>query len=470
VVIGAPGAGGSGRGAAYVYTRSCSPTCTWSFQQKLQNTTDFVGDSGTGDFFGHAVAIDRNPVGGSKIIVGAYGDTVAAMGSQYVGSTTIYLRSGTTWSAEQKISYGGNSLPPEFGIDVGISHDRAIIGAELYSASGNSGYGAAFVYVRSGGIWSSEASFYGSQVGGLLGQSVALENSTAVIGAPGETKAYVVERSTSWGTPSALSQTGADQTGAGVAISGNTIVVGTNTSTAAGQMYIYRKVSGVWTHRATLSPGSTNDHLGKSVGVDGNQMIAGAWGRSNGGSASFFVNARPRNEDRDGNGTSDLSVYRGSSPTPTPTPSYFYASLPGGLDAVQFGTSGDVATPGDFDGDGKMDPTVFRASDGYRYILKSTTGSLSAISFGLSTDIQLAGDFDGDGTDNATVYRPSNNTFYWSKPDLSLGSCQYGSSGDKPVIADIDGDGVAECTVFRPSNGSWYWYNTVTQRRHSIWG
>jgi hypothetical protein len=53
------------------------------------------------------------------------------------------------------------------------------------------------------------------------------------------------------------------------------------------------------------------------------------------------------------------------------------------FDSVQFGASGDVPVPGDYDGDGKDDPSVYRG--GNWYMNRSAAGFASA-SFGVGTD------------------------------------------------------------------------------------
>jgi hypothetical protein len=59
---------------------------------------------------------------------------------------------------------------------------------------------------------------------------------------------------------------------------------------------------------------------------------------------------------------------------------------------VQFGTNGDLPAPGDYDGDGKADPTVFRPTDGNWYQLRSTSG-FGAIHFGANGDLPTPNSF-----------------------------------------------------------------------------
>jgi hypothetical protein len=181
--------------------------------------------------------------------------------------------------------------------------------------------------------------------------------------------------------------------------------------------------------------------------------------------------------DVDGNHRGDLTVFR-------PSTGYWYhllsnPSVSGGAVFTPGpsynwgGLLGDIAVDGDFDGDGKMDAAVYRASGGnymYWYIRYSSGTGESPIQHGLVNDIPIAADFDGDGKVDLTVFRPSTgewhvryssgtyeqrNVVYRGSPDQGS-PYSWGLSGDVPVTADFDGDGRSEMAVYRPSNGGWY--------------
>ena len=170
----------------------------------------------------------------------------------------------------------------------------------------------------------------------------------------------------------------------------------------------------------------------------------------------------PVSGDWDGDGKADLAVYREASLFAFP--SYFYyrpSSAPGvNFRAIPWGTAGDKPLVGDFDGDGKLDAAVFRASNATWYVLKSSDNQVIQQPFGLPTDIPTPADYDGDGMANLAVFRPSNGFWYIVRPTgvaaQNFDAVQFGTSGDRPVPADYDGDGRADVAVFRPSNGVWY--------------
>lgn len=163
--------------------------------------------------------------------------------------------------------------------------------------------------------------------------------------------------------------------------------------------------------------------------------------------------------DWDGDGKADPAVYRDSA---SGSQSYFYyrGSLnnPGGnITYLPFGTTGDKAVRGDFDGDGKLDAAVFRPSNSIWYILQSSNGTVRYENWGIATDKFVPADYDGDGKTDVAVFRGG----VWYVKQSSNSQAAYypwGLDSDVLVPADFDGDGKTDPAVYR--NGVWYVRNS----------
>jgi len=137
-----------------------------------------------------------------------------------------------------------------------------------------------------------------------------------------------------------------------------------------------------------------------------------------------------------------------------------------------WGISGDIPSPGDYDGDGLMDPTIYRPSAGQFWIDYSNS-SYTYVYWGISIDIPVSADYDGDGKTDPAIYRPTDGAWWYLKSNDSFstyGSIAWGNPGDQPVVGSFDGNALADFAVFRPNTGRWHIYqnNSGTPTAHSF--
>jgi hypothetical protein len=158
--------------------------------------------------------------------------------------------------------------------------------------------------------------------------------------------------------------------------------------------------------------------------------------------------------DFDGDGRADPTIYRPGTGT-------FWVlnsmSSFGASQAIPWGLPGDIPVPADYSGDGRVDPAVYRPSNGTWYV--KTPTSTWMMPWGMPGDIPIPEDFDGDGKADLVVYRPSNGMWvvrFSSTNFQTWWQSQWGAPGDIPVAADGDGDHKADLVVFRPSAGAWF--------------
>ena len=157
----------NGPGVVYVFVRSGA---TWSQQQKLN-----ASDGAAGDAFGGAVALSAD---GNTALIGA-------LGKSNKGAAYVFVRSGITWSQQQELTASDGAAFDSFGERLALSADgnTALIGAKLK----NNQQGAAYVFVRSGTTWSQQQKLTASDgaQNDAFGDDVALsgDGNTALIGA-----------------------------------------------------------------------------------------------------------------------------------------------------------------------------------------------------------------------------------------------------------------------------------------------
>ena len=260
------GAWNDGAGSAYVFVRSKT---TWTEQAKLT-----ASDGAAFDRFGRAVAID--------------GDT-AVVGASWDGSAYVFVRSGATWAEQAKL-VASDAAGDHFGNSVSLSGDTAVVGAPHDDDAGSES-GSAYVFVRSGTTWTEEAKLTASDAaaGDWFGFSVSLSGDTAVVGAwrdddarTDSGSAYVFVRSgRGWAEKAKLVASDpafGDSFGTSVSLSGDTAVVGAPHDGGAGSAYVFVRSGTAWAEKAKLvaSDGATGDSFGWSVSLSGDTAVVGA--------------------------------------------------------------------------------------------------------------------------------------------------------------------------------------------------
>ena len=269
-----------------------------SFSTKLT-----APDPAAGDAFGVSVAIS-----GDTAVAGALFDDDRGTNS---GSAYVFIRSGTTWTQQAKLTPNDGSAGAQFGISVAISGDTVVVGASSDS-TGASNSGSAYVFIRSGTTWTLEAKLSAADAasGDSFGWSVDIDGDTAIVGArlddaggSNSGSAYVFVRAGAIWTQQAMltAADGAanDWFGVSVAISGDTAVAGAqfddDGGSNTGSAYVFLRSGTVWSQQAKLTAGdaATADLFGHHADIQGDTLLAGApftdEGGSNAGSAYVFV-------------------------------------------------------------------------------------------------------------------------------------------------------------------------------------
>lgn len=266
LAVGAPSVStGSHPGAVYVYRFDGAD---WVFEDKV--TPD---DAANGDQFGFQVALDGDTLVGTS-----------AFHADERGAAWVFVRDGSSWSQEQKLTADDGVAGDFFGGGVALEGDTVVVGAER-----ENGQGAAYVYQRSMGTWTQEAKLLATARGDgdEFGHSVELMGDEIVVGAPldGAGSAQVFLRAGGSWDPGELlvpSDGAAGDEFARHVVRGlgeNTLAIGASKHGGIGAVYLFLRTPGDWAPAGKLVPsdGAVDDEFGWVVSTDGGRVAIGAF-------------------------------------------------------------------------------------------------------------------------------------------------------------------------------------------------
>ncbi|MDO9042883.1 MAG: hypothetical protein Q7U64_11170 [Desulfocapsaceae bacterium] len=277
-VVGSPGAKAGtnyDKGAVYIFTSAGG----WTQQAKL---VDPVEASET--FFGCAVDISDD---GNTVIIGSCSNPHI---NQMISSVYIYVRQNGNWSLQKKQLRGNDTQADDsFGGTVALSGDgnTALVGAAMATVNMNNDRGAAYVFVRNGTTWAQQAKVTAADGAqwDMFGNVVDLSNdgNTAIVGDSRKDSgaAYVFSRNAgSWGQQAKLTAADPDPYNS---IFANSVALSNNGTIAVIGDYecarIFVRTSGTWSAREKLTTNNSEAYgFGESLALadDGQTILVGA--------------------------------------------------------------------------------------------------------------------------------------------------------------------------------------------------
>jgi hypothetical protein len=195
----------------------------------------------------------------------------AASQANNAGAAYVFIREGGVWHLQAKLTTGKTAPDDHFGISVAVDGETIVVGA----IGQLSFTGAAYVFVRQGATWRQQAMLTPSEAWpyGYFGVYVGISGDTAVIAADGYHSftgaAYVFVRDGEVWRQQARLAAGDPEIngyfGHSVSIDKDTIAVGADGQQSfTGAAYVFTRSSGAWTQQARLS--ASDGQLGDYFG------------------------------------------------------------------------------------------------------------------------------------------------------------------------------------------------------------
>ncbi|UAY53158.1 FG-GAP repeat protein [Ferruginibacter albus] len=282
-----------GIGAAWIFTRSNN---VWSQQKKLL-PSNYIANP-RAPLIGYGLSISPD---GNTALLGGFFD------NNSLGAAWVFTRSDGVWTQQEKLLANDATGFPSQGRSVALSYhgDTAIVSGEH---NGKNNEGAAWIFTRSGTIWTQRAKLTANNTIGSsnFGRSVHIsyDGNTAIAGGYHDNNsigaAWIFSRAdTGWVQQAKL--TGNDIVGAarmGISVSlsadGNTAIVGGyQDNNSIGAAWVFTRTAGIWTQQGSkLVPNDVNGEasfgLSVSLSANGDTAMIGGYNDSSSVGASWI--------------------------------------------------------------------------------------------------------------------------------------------------------------------------------------
>ena len=273
------------RGSAYVFRYDGAQ---WILDQKL-----YSADGIAGDWFGISVAIQ-----GTYIFVGADADDNE--NGLNAGSVYVFRYDGASWLQQDMLVASDGTANDYFGRYISLDETHAVIGAYYDNAI----TGSAYVFTQLGEDWVEEEKLIASdgEPGDYFGISTAINGDYAAVGAYRDDNdngidagsVYIFKRTRNgWvQEDKILASDGAssDRFGISVALDREYMITGAYYDEAyTGSCYFFTHTDEGWVDETKVlaSDGKINDFFGRSVSLEDEYAIVGAWGDSGSSGAAY---------------------------------------------------------------------------------------------------------------------------------------------------------------------------------------
>jgi hypothetical protein len=245
-------------------------------------------DVAANDGYGHSIDID-----GDTAIIGADHKSNAEL---HEGAVYI-VEQGTDgkWKERARLTGHDTDFQDYFGSSVAIDGDTAVVGAW----GQDNGFGAAYIFKKlADSTWHETAKLMASpRVANQHFSGVAISGDTVIVGSDATSYIFRESDAGTWSQIARLTSNNLarDLFGGSVAISGNTAFVGAFGDPAAGTMtgavHVFRENSmGDWVRIAKLISNDSRayDVFGVALDADVGSLIIGAPGKDNGAGAAYL--------------------------------------------------------------------------------------------------------------------------------------------------------------------------------------